>query len=108
MINCITNQKLERQIEHIIQYLPNPEELEGQRGGSSYYRKVNEESFIREFKKTHRNLSGLKKKYTLTEEQCSILSESQAKLVHDVEEAFAKKAVVPANLGDFISHYKAS
>lgn len=108
MTNCITNQRLERQIHHIVQYLPKTEELEGQRGGTSFYRKVNEGNFVEEFKKTHRSLNGLKDKYLLTSEQCSIITDTQTRLVEEIEKAFEAKAMIPANLCNFLEHYRAS
>jgi hypothetical protein len=108
MVKQITNHKLERQVEHILQYLPTRAELDGQRGGTSFYRKVNDQSYIREFKKTHRNLGGLQDKYELTVEQMVFVNNIKSRLVNDVRQVFATKSDMPANLGSYLENCKAS
>lgn len=106
MSNSVTNQKLTRQINHLMQHLPKKEELSGIRNGSSYYRKINDETYINEFKKSHKHLNGLKDKYELTLEQVSFVNEAQLLLANNVKDAFARKAPPPANMHDFLDMFK--
>jgi hypothetical protein len=103
MSNRVTNQMLTRQINHLTQHLPKKEELNGVISGSSHYRKINDDSFCDAFKRSHKQLNGLKDKYQLTTEQESFISEAQIRLMDDVKDAFSKSLTLSANVQDFLS-----
>lgn len=101
MPNQLSNQHLEKKIHKLTHYLPNKEELSGQKEGSSYYRKVGEQSFIHQFKKTHHQLAGLRQQYMLTEEQDGFVTKAQETLVHEIRQAFCHYDTRPHSLDEF-------
>lgn len=103
MSSRVTNQMLTRQIHHLTQHLPKKEELSGILSGSSYYRKINDDTFCKAFKRSHQQLDGLKDKYELTHEQMSFVSDAQRHLITEIKDAYAEEDEMPANIQAFVS-----
>jgi hypothetical protein len=106
MPNSISDQKLSRQIAHLTRHLPPQEELRGQVGGSSFYRHVNDRSFIDAYRLAYSHIKGLQDRFELTSSQKSILSHAQEGLVTRVERAFDHLEQKPANLENFLRDRK--
>ncbi len=106
MASPLSNQHLSKKINQLTHHLPTKEELNGKREGSSYYRKINPESFIKSFEKTHHQLDNLKNCYKLTNEQKSFITDAQCQLVSEVRQAFANGIEPPHNLKDFLDNHQ--
>lgn len=104
MTNHVTNQTLNRHIDHLTQHLPNKEELNGVQGGTSYFRKVNDDTFCHAFQRSHQQLNGLKSKYLLTDEQLSFVDTAQKQLISEIKEAYAAVPCLPKSMQYFLSH----
>ena len=107
MADCISDGKFQRQIEHLTQYLPIEEELNGQHSGHSHYRSVKDRKFIDEHRIAYGHLTGLQDKYELTPSQKSKLTTTRARLVKRVEDAFVDCKTPPANLAEFLNKRRA-
>ena len=105
MSKCISNTKLNRQINNLTQYLPDQEELNGKREGNSYYRHVNGKTFVEAYELVCRRVNGLTQKFDLTREQHSHVSCIQHDLVKKVKTAFDGHENPPANLEDFVQKF---
>ncbi len=105
MSKCISNTKLTRQINSLTQYLPDQNELNGKREGSSYYRHVNGKSFIEAYDIVCKRVNGLTQKFNLTTEQEGQVIFMQTDLVRKVKQAFNDHQSPPANFDDFIQRF---
>lgn len=105
MSKCISNKKLTRQISHLTQYLPDQEDLNGKRGGASYYRHVNGRAFVEAYELVCKKVNGLTQKFDLTTEQKSEIMLVQSDLVKTVKHAFDEHDDPPANFEDFIQKF---
>lgn len=102
MARPISDNKFNRQIDHLIKHLPDQEALTGKRQGSSYYLHVNGRSFVEAHKTCCKHLSGLESKFELTSSQKGALESVQQGLVKKVEKAFVNHDHPPANLESFL------
>lgn len=103
MNNLLSDQHLSKKINQLTAHLPTKEELNGKREGSSYYRKINPETFIKSFEKTHHQLGHLKQHYELTSEQMDFISDAQNQLISEVRKAFANGSEPPSHLQRFLN-----
>tara|TARA_B110000908_G_C10075325_1_gene367022 strand:+ start:485 stop:814 length:330 start_codon:yes stop_codon:yes gene_type:complete len=104
MSNCISDNRLTRQIDHLTQYLPDQAELNGKREGASYYKQVNGKSFVEAYKVVFQRVGSLSQKFDLTQEQQSQIHFIQKDLVSKVKQAFDETDSPPANFENFIQH----
>lgn len=102
MSNCISDQRLNRQIDHLTQYLPDQKELNGTYQGASFYRHVNGKSFIEAYKTVFKQVGSLNQKFNLTPSQQGQVCFIQEGLVKQVKTAFDSNSTPPANFEHFI------
>ncbi len=102
MPNSISDQKLNRQIDHLTQYLPTQDDLHGKRQGTSFYRHTNEKSFVEAHKIVFKQVKSLNHKFELTNTQKDKIKSANNELVHKVKTAFVNNDNPPANLDNFI------
>ncbi len=105
MPNSISDQRLTRQIEHLVKHLPDQDDLQGKRQGSSYTH-VNQKAFVEAYKTVFKQVNGLQQKFQLTSSQKQQLDCTQKQLIYSVESAFVNNDHPPANLDSFIKKRK--
>ena len=104
MSKPISDQKLNRQISNFLKHLPNQAELNGERQGSSFYRRTDEKTFIEAHRQAYSHITGLGTKFKLTNVQKKELTKTQDGIVHRVEAAFDGNDNPPANLENFLKN----